>query len=273
MNEKTIFKKGSTTFYTSSLFFPKEVKKDVFDLYSFVRVADDYVDTIPAQKEQFYHLRRLWEEQIDPADGESIDDQVVRNIRRVSAKYHFRSAWVVAFLDAMQSDLVSKRYKTIDDTLKYVYGSAEVIGLMMARIMGLPKEADQAAQLQGRAMQIINFIRDIDEDNKLGRRYFPVEDLKQFKLKDLSKETAQANPQVFNDFIHFQLDRYALWQSEAYSGYSYVPKRLRIPLKTASDMYNWTAEQIRQNPQIVFERKVKPSKVRVLSTILKNILK
>lgn len=267
--EKAIFKKGSTTFYTSSLFFPKSVKQDVFDLYSFVRVVDDYVDTIPAEKERFYHIRRLWDEPgLTP--GNTIDDQVVKNMRRVAAKHHFEPKWTTAFLDAMQSDLVRKEYKTLDDTLGYIYGSAEVIGLMMSKIMGLDTDAAEAAQMQGRAMQMINFIRDINEDNMLNRQYFPASDFKKFGLKDITLLTAEKNSEAFHNFVHYQLARYKKWQQWAEDGYDYVPKRLRIPLKTASDMYDWTARQIEQDPKIIFTKKIKPSKKRVIRQIIIN---
>ena len=52
--QKEIFKQGSTTYYLSSLFFPKKIRDDVFTLYAFVRVADDYVDNIPAQQKEFF---------------------------------------------------------------------------------------------------------------------------------------------------------------------------------------------------------------------------
>jgi 15-cis-phytoene synthase len=277
--EREIFKKGSTTFFMSSLFFPRNVRKDVFDLYSFVRVADNYVDQVPGDRVGFLRLRRLWEESsIDPnfnADyqtDDSIDLRVVKNMLRVSRKHNFEPAWTTAFLDSMESDLTAKHYKTLDDMLWYIYGSAEVIGLMMANIMGLKPEAAEAAQLQGRAMQVINFIRDIKEDIDLGRRYFPEEDLKRFSLPDLTEQSATQNPDAFNKFIQFQLNRYDSWQKQAYTGYSYVPKRLRIPLQTATDMYNWTAEGIRKNPLIVFETQLKPKKSKVVKQIAKNLL-
>lgn len=269
--ERAIFKQGSATFFISSLFFPKEVKADVFDLYSFVRVADDYVDQVPADREGFFRLRKLWDSGDTPTD-DSLDAQVIQNMRRVSAKHDFDPAWTAAFLDVMQSDLEQQRYVTINDSLGYIYGSAEVIGLMMAKIMQLPSEAHESAQLQGRAMQMINFIRDINEDNDLGRQYFPSEDLEQFNLPDLTKETALAQPDDFTRFIRYQLDRYDIWQADAYAGYKYIPRRLRIPLQTATDMYNWTAEQIRTHPFIVFEKKVKPHKKRVIVTAVRNTL-
>ena len=54
---KRIFKNGSKTYYYSSFFFPPNVKEDVFKLYSFVRKADDYVDSVPQQKQEFYSFK------------------------------------------------------------------------------------------------------------------------------------------------------------------------------------------------------------------------
>lgn len=268
--EREIFKKGSTTFFVSSLFFPREVKKDVFDLYSFVRVADDYVDQVPANAEAFYNLRSLWTKAVTSSNfntnwkaSDSIYEMVVKNMLRVAQRRNFDLAWVDSFLDAMQSDLTHKPYQTLDETLRYIYGSGEVIGLMMAKIMGLTNEAAEAAKLQGRALQFINFIRDIQEDNDLGRSYFPAADLKQFSLSDLTRKTALRQTDDFTKFIHFQLDRYEKWQGQARLGYKYIPRRLRVPLETASDSYKWTAQEIRKNPLIVYDKKVKPTKISI----------
>lgn len=278
-SERVIFKQSSSTFFISSLFFPRGVKKDVFELYSFVRVADDYVDQIPADKDGFYHLRRLWSEaSVNPVfditknTADSTDVMVVKNMLRVTRKNKFDLAWVESFLDAMQSDFTHKPYQTLGETLEYIYGSGEVIGLMMANIMGLKPEAAQAAQMQGRALQYMNFIRDIQEDNDLGRSYFPRDDLKRFNLANLRHETAAKQPEDFTKFIHYQLDRYEIWQAEAAIGYKYIPKRLRIPLQTATDLYKWTAQEIHKNPSVVYDRKVKPSKARSVSKLIANII-
>jgi len=71
--------------------------------------------------------------------------------------------------------------------------------------------------------------------------------------------------------MHEQLDLYEQWQTEADKGFSYIPKRLRMPLQTATDMYNWTAKEIRKNPMIVFDTQLKPNKSRVLRTAAKNL--
>ncbi len=269
--EQQIFQKGSTTYYFSSQFFPRKMREDVFRLYSFVRVADDYVDSVPAQVKEFHNLRKRWDAaKHDPnfsthrSIHDSIDQRVIKNIVHVTRKYDYDPAWIEAFLDSMQSDVKGSTFHTIEDTLGYIYGSAEVIGLMMARIMGLPNEAQATAKLQGRAMQFINFLRDIDEDNNLGRCYFPAEDLAKFNLPDLTKATAHQHPEQFQNFMQFQLHRYSEWQAEANTGFRFIPRRLRIPLQTAVDMYNWTGQVIARDPLIIYDHKVKPRKRRII---------
>jgi phytoene synthase len=261
--EREIFKKGSTTYYFSSVFFPKGVREDVFRLYSFVRVADDFVDTTPQDKQGFMTLKKAWQ----TGDVSNCDAQTklaVNNMKFIEQKYDIPKKWVVAFLDSMQADLTKKQYKTMDETLSYIYGSADVIGLMMSKVMGLPKEAFLYAQMQGRAMQYINFIRDINEDNSLGRLYFPASELKKYGLTSLSKKECFKKPDKFDEFIRAQVAYYDTWQAEANNGFMYIPRRLRIPLRTAVDMYNRTGKIIAKNPQIVFDKKVKPTKVRVV---------
>jgi len=278
--EKAIFKNGSTTYYFSSKFFPKAVRQDVFKLYSFVRVADDYIDAIPQNVKEFKILSELWSEavhdkkfRVQHTRSDSLNERVVKNMVQLTRKYGFDTEWVDAFLASMQADIDKKTYESLDGSLWYVYGSAEVIGLMMAKILGLPGKALPYAAMQGRAMQWINFIRDIDEDNGLGRSYFPQEDLKAFGLKDLSRQTIAAHEDQFQAFVQFQLKRYRDWQLEARRGFRYIPKASRIPLETAVDMYDWTARQIRRNPMVVFEKKVKPARHRVIHTAIKYLYK
>jgi phytoene synthase len=276
--ERDVFEKGSTTYYWSSRFFPRKIRNDVFKLYSFVRVADNYVDIIPVHKPKFYALRKAWAAAIDdpsfttkPKRGESLDARVVKNMVAMSRKYSFDRAWTEAFLDAMQSDLEGKTYRTMDDTLAYMYGSAEVIGLMMCKIMHVNPAGYEAARLQGRAMQYINFIRDMAEDIQLGRCYFPQTELAKYNLADINHETASAHPVAFQKFMHAQIEQYSAWQSAAEAGYTYLPKRLLIPVKTAAHMYDWTAQQIDQDSMVVYRKKIKPGIIHVLLTGLRSI--
>ena len=263
---RATFKGGSKTYYNSSVFFPEAVKKDVYVLYGFVRVADDFVDQVPQDGDGFYQFKESYERALA---GEVVGDPIIDDFVEVLHRKQFDPAWVDAFLYSMELDLTKRDYATLDETLEYIYGSAEVIGLFMAKILGLDESAYRYAAYQGRSMQYINFIRDIHEDIGLGRVYLPLDDS---DLGSLSVEEARKRPAVFRAFIREQIARYRDWQKEAEKGYRYIPARYRIPIKTASDMYGWTANEIAKDPFIVFERQIKPSKTRILMKVLANTI-
>jgi 15-cis-phytoene synthase len=258
------FKQGSKTYFTSSLFFPPAVKSDVFALYGFVRAADTFVDSVPQDANGFARFRASYAR---ATAGQLTGDAVIDPMADLVKRKSFDPLWVEAFLDAMEADLSRRTYDTIEETLGYVYGSAEVIGLFMARILGLPEEAFPAARLLGRAMQYINFIRDIREDMGLGRRYLP---LVSAELPCLSPQAAAEHPAAFRAFMSHHLGLYAGWQAGAEKGFPLIPRRYRLPIKTASDMYNWTAARIARDPFVVWERQVKPRAPRIVLTALAN---
>lgn len=265
---QNIFKKGSKTYFNSSLFFPKEVRNDVFILYGFVRTADDYVDVVPQQKKAFNSFIKTYKKALK---GKKANNIVIDSFVDLIKRKKFSLKWIDAFLHSMSMDLSVKKYKRLKDTEKYIYGSAEVIGLMMASIMDLPEKSYHNAQHLGKAMQYINFIRDLAEDLKLGRIYFPQEELKRFKLKSLDEDYSKKHDKQFKALMRSQCGIYKKWQIIAEKGFSYIPKRYLIPIKTASDMYLWTARQIEKDPFIVYRKKVKPSKLRIILTLIRNL--
>ena len=272
--ERDIFRQGSTTYYWSSVFFPRRVRDDVFRLYSFVRIVDNLVDTQPQDAVSFERVERAWHKQAVPAEGVSpIVASVLANMFDLQERYDWPKQWTDAFLASMRWDLEGRHYDTIEQSLEYVYGSAEVIGLMMSSILALPQEAAEGACMQGRAMQWINFCRDIQEDVELGRCYFPAEDLARYGLSDLQEATVRASPEQFKLFMRSQLDMYDVWQRKATEAHRYIPRRMRIPVQTAANMYNWTAAQIREDPFIVYARKVKPRPRQVMRAALWGIVR
>ena len=270
-----VFKAGSTTYFNSSLFFPPAMRAEVFALYGFVRVADNFVDAVPQEAAAFRRFvaryRAAWA-------GTPADDAIIDDFTALARRLEFDPAWTDAFLASMAADLTQRLYRTETEMLEYVYGSAEVIGLYMAKIMRLPAEAQFAAQRLGRAMQVINFIRDAAEDAGLGRRYLPLE-RDGVRLLDVpddwlpSRAWAQAHPGEWTGFRRGHLERYAAWQAEAEAGYRFIPRRPRMAVRTAGDMYNWTARKIAADPFVVFERQVKPKRTRIVLQALWNGLR
>lgn len=257
----SIFKKGSKTYFYSSMFFPKKERRDVSSFYAFVRTADDFVDSVPQKGREF---KSFTKDYYSSLSGEKTGNLVVDSFVELMGRKDIEPAWIDSFFDSMQMDLSGRQYKSINDSKDYMYGSSEVIGLVMARILGLPKQAEYNARMLGKAMQFINFIRDIDEDWRMNRTYFPKQDFEEFGLTSLDPENALENRGCFEAFVRKQLSRYWEWQAIAEQGFKHIPKRLLIPIATASEMYKWTALQIEKNPCVVFEQKVKPSVPRIV---------
>jgi phytoene synthase len=260
------FKRGSRTYFYSSIFFSKEARDSVFVLYSFVRKADNFVDVVPQLKDEFYRFKDAY---YNALEGKANSDIIIDSFVELMHHKSFQRAWIDAFFESMEMDLTKGRYETIEETLHYVYGSAEVIGLMMAKIMDLDPQSYPFAQYLGRAMQYINFIRDIEEDLTLGRTYLPLGDS---GLERLDRDYIMGRQDVFCEFIRTHIGLYRQWQQEAERGFAYIPRRCLIPIKTASDMYQWTAQRIYRDPLIVFQKKIKPSIPRIVFQIATNSL-
>lgn len=263
-----IFKRGSKTYYFSSIFFPEPYRSAIVTLYAFVRTADDFVDQVLPDEVGFHHFVRLswkyWNAPTDPAATLVGNERIIADFVTLAKTSGIEEQLVQAFFASMELDLVKSTYETIDETVSYMYGSAEVIGLMIARIFQLPTDAEPTARLLGRAMQYINMIRDVSEDQKLGRQYLPTSELRATGLTELSAQAAARQPAAFRQFILTQLARQADWMLVARQGFCYLPRPLRIPVQTASDMYDWTANEIAQNPAVIWQRSVKPSRWRVM---------
>ncbi|MEI6877368.1 MAG: phytoene/squalene synthase family protein [Spirochaetota bacterium] len=264
---RATFSRGSRTYSTASRFFPRAIRDAVTTLYAFVRKADDYVDSQPQDAAGFRNFRGCW---MAAKSGVASGDPVVDNFAALARERAFEPNWTEAFLDAMEADLTVSCYDHIDDTLAYVYGSAEVIGLYMTRLLDLPPEAAEPARMLGRSMQFINFIRDFAEDRRLGRRYLPLDGVDEA----ISDETwARAHQAEFSVWLRGQIDRYRGWGEAGRCGFSLIPRRYRVAIATAQDMYDWTAKQIYAEPLRVFAGSIKPAKPRILMRALRNLLK
>jgi phytoene synthase len=276
---KTIFKKASKTHYFAAIFFPEKERKQVETLYGFLRVVDDLVDEIPPKRQEYYAFKETFadysiktSEELQSNTYPTSHKKIIADFILLQRQCGFTPEWINAFFASMEMDLNGREYDLQQDTLEYVYGVAEVVGLMVSRILGLTPQAYEAAQNLGRAAQYINIIRDIHEDNQRGRVYLPSADIKESGLSDLSKESVLAQQNSFRKLVETELAVFDSSMHNARTGFRFIPRRYRIPVKTIADIYQWTARQIRHDPFIIYEKKVKPSKYRVILYALKNII-
>ena len=264
---ESIFQKGSTTYYHSTKLFPTKIRKDVTTLYCFVRVVDDFVDAVPQDLESFNNFKSDYYKALS---GKEVNNSIISNYIELSYRKGFEAEWTDAFLKSMEMDTYKSEYNNLGELNDYLYGSSEVIGLMMNKVMDIDERAHDSARYLGKAMQFINFIRDIDEDLDLNRTYFPKDTLAKFGLDGLTRGEARRKPKQFRAFVRSQIKVYFDWQKKAETGFVYLPKRMRVAVKTASDMYMWTATKIYKNPFLVYDIQLKPAWNKVLLAGIKN---
>jgi 15-cis-phytoene synthase len=266
LTSQQVFENASKTFYTATKFFPEQIRKDVTSFYAFVRIPDNYIDS---PTPDFEALTRYKQDTQKSFDGKITGNKTIDDFGKLARDKNIKVEWINSFFAAMEQDKFIKSYEKFSDLEKYIYGSAEVIGLVMARMMNLPEELNKYAQLLGKSMQLANFIRDIPEDLTFGRIYIPQEDLERFHLKHNIVPKNKEQTENFEKLMRFEIQRYREITREASIGINLLPKNYRIPVKTASDMYSWTMDVIYKNPLVVFDKKVKPSKPRI---VLKGFL-
>ena len=177
--------------------FAKEIRHHIYAIYSLARIADEIVDTYRG-KDAAKKLDELESETFSAMlDGYSTN-LIVHAFAKTSIFCDMPEDIVRAFFKSMRMDLKPQKYtKQLYET--YIYGSAEVIGLMCLRVFCIGNQSNYdilapGAKKLGSAYQKVNFLRDITQDYKeLGRLYFPELNYDKFSDKDKAKLVAEIN--------------------------------------------------------------------------------
>lgn len=188
---KNITESYSTSFSFGIKFLGEELRKPIYSIYGYVRLADEIVDSFHGY-DQSALLSQLREETIQALKNKISLNPVINSFQLVVHEYGIEEELIFTFLDSMEMDL-SQHFYTRKLYEKYIYGSAEVVGLMCLKVF-CREEEDLYEKLKipamklGSAFQKVNFLRDIKADTEeLGRLYFPNVDLKRFTEKEKIK--------------------------------------------------------------------------------------
>ncbi|BBY65217.1 phytoene/squalene synthase family protein [Mycolicibacterium helvum] len=171
---------GRTYFLATRLLAPDQ-RPAVHALYAFARLADDILDEFNQELDvtaRGERLQRLSERFF--GDGDCLDDPVLAAVAHTVAQYRIPDGLFEDFLASMRMDLTVTDYPNRAALNRYMRGSAEVIGLQMLPVLGVvgdSQEAEQRAAALGRAFQLTNFLRDVDEDLMRNRVYLPADEL------------------------------------------------------------------------------------------------
>ena len=226
----------STSFSIGARCLHPSIRDAIYSIYGFVRFADEIVDSFHGYNKQL--LLEEFENQYYKALQEGISlNPVINSFQYTVRKYQIMDELIQSFLSSMKSDLYKCRFAE-EEIKDYIYGSAEVVGLMCLKVFVNGDEEEYYrlkpyAMRLGAAFQKINFLRDLEHDTlNLHRVYFPI-----LKKKEFDEHTKQS---ILNDI--YEDYRIAL------EGIKLLPECARLGVYTAYLYYIALTKKIESTP-------------------------
>jgi 15-cis-phytoene synthase len=234
---KQVTKSYSTSFSLAVKMLSPSIREAIYSIYGFVRFADEIVDSF--HKFDKENLLNDFEKDYYKALKYGISlNPILNSFQQTVLKYNITDDLVQAFLKSMKMDLVKSKYETKEEYEDYIYGSADVVGLMCLKVFvnGNEKfynDLKPEAMRLGSAFQKVNFLRDLKDDNLLlDRNYFPDTDLTTF---DESSKNQIIN-EIEEDF------------KEAHNGIKKLPKEAQFGVFTAYTYYRKLLAKLAKTP-------------------------
>jgi 15-cis-phytoene synthase len=236
----------STSFSSSIKLLHKDLRKPIFNIYGFVRFADEIVDTFHGFDKSSL-LEEFKKETFDAIDRKISLNPILNSFQLTVNDFGIDHELIHAFFRSMESDLTQNKYDR-QGYEEYIYGSAEVVGLMCLYVFcegnkNHYKNLKAAAQALGAAFQKVNFLRDIKADfNDLSRIYFPGCDFHNFSERD----KLQIEADIDQDFIN------------AHHGILKLPMKARFGVYVAYKYYYSLFKKIRSaRPHHILQKRIR----------------
>ena len=200
---KEVTQSYSTSFTLATKMLGKSIRQDIYNVYGFVRFDIEVVESFLDYDRQFL-LQKFKEDLYIALDKKISLNPILNSFQKTVHTYNIPIDLIEAFLKSMELDLKKSEYLNENEYKEYIYGSADVVGLMCLKVFvkGDNKKYDElkdTAMSLGSAFQKVNFLRDLKADfDTLERTYFPNTDLnnlneedKQFIIKDIESDFAK----------------------------------------------------------------------------------
>ena len=197
---KIVTKSYSTSFSLATKMLSKSIRQDIYNIYGFVRFADEIVDSFHDHDKEELFNNFVVDFERSLKDKISLNP-IINSFQHTFHNYNIDKHLVDSFLKSMKMDLHKKEYLTREEYKEYIYGSADVVGLMCLKVFVKGdnekyEDLQQMAMSLGSAFQKVNFLRDLKADHDdLSRTYFPNTDLtnldetsKQHIIDDIEKD-------------------------------------------------------------------------------------
>lgn len=241
---KNITKKYSTSFYSATKLLADDTKEAIQSIYGFVRLADEIVDTFH-DFDKISLLHKFEKDYYDAYENNISLNPLLNSFQITVKKYEIPDSYIQEFLKSMKADLDKKQYKSKSEMDQYIYGSADVVGLMCLKVFcnndqNLFKSLVFPAMRLGSAFQKVNFLRDIKEDTEiLGRTYFP-----QLTIKALDENTKKEIVQDINKNF-----------KDAYEGIKNLPDNSMLAVLVAYKYYLRLLKKIEKTSAVELKNK------------------
>jgi len=251
---KLITKQYSTSFNIGIRAFDEQYRYPIYAIYGFVRCADEIVDTFH-QHDKTQLIKNFRHDTFEAIEQKISLNPYLHSFQLIVHEYSIDKGLINAFLDSMEVDL-NKTSHSHESYNAYIFGSAEVVGLMCLRVFcgddeALYQRLQPAARSLGAAFQKVNFLRDAKADlEERGRTYFPGVDFNNFTEDD--KQQIEANIQ--QDF------------DDGFAGIKQLPAGTRLGVYIAYKYYLQLFKKISKTPaQIILRKRIRISDTRKLS--------
>jgi len=245
---KAVTQSYSTSFSLATQMLADSIRQDIYNIYGFVRFADEIVDTFHDYDKEFLFNR--FTEDLELALQHRISlNPILNAFQETYHRYNIDKALVDAFMKSMRTDLFKSTYLTDEEYKQYIYGSADVVGLMCLKVFvrGDQKKYDDlkdSAMSLGSAFQKVNFLRDLKADfEDLSRTYFPNTDLNH--LDEASKQAIIDD--IENDFAN------------GLQGIKRLPMEAKFGVFMAYRYYSQLLKKLKKTPAL----EIKSTRIRV----------
>ena len=260
---KLVTKRYSTSFSMGTSLLGSEIKRHIYNIYGFVRFADEIVDTFHKFNKKDL-LDRFENDLFYAIENQISLNPILNSFQHTVNKNNIEIELINSFIESMRLDLHKSLYETETEYKKYVYGSADVVGLMCLKVfvkgdLKVYNDLKTSAMALGSAFQKVNFLRDLKTDSEdLKRNYFPNVDVANFDEKTKLKIIEE----IENDF------------NNALEGINKLPDDSRLGVYTAYKYYKKLLFKLKQTSSLNIKRiRIRIPNYQKIAVLAKSYLK
>jgi len=260
---ENVTKTYSTSFSLATRLLSENIRKDIYNIYGFVRFADEIVDSFHDYNKT--ELFNDFSDDLEKALANKIHlNPILNSFQHTFHKYNIDKDLVDSFMKSMRMDLTKKKYSTVKEYKEYIYGSADVVGLMCLKVFvqgdsKLYNKLKNNAMKLGSAFQKVNFLRDLKADKEdLNRTYFP--NTKFEKLNESEKN--EIINEIENDF------------KDGLEGIKQLPLDAKFGVFMAYRYYNQLLKKLKKTPATeIINRRIRVPNLKKIELLTRSYVK